>query len=313
MPKVIHHNQTRSAKSASRAYAMAKAMGQRASCGRELVVPYGNQQVLRSVYSDTGRDRVAVAMQNRFIPEDCHCWPGAVEGGGDIGEPGVGFCPVDETVLFTDAPDPAYTNAADVPNPPYTRFNGTTSRPMTIALNGSVKSFRKTINSTASGISSWSMYLYQLGFNTTPCGVWVEAAIAVPASGSHDAIGLCIGMGAAPATNFNWLGWFIGKTNGAPANALSRVTAVGTRSALTTPNAPGTTNILRLELLAHGSLLHAVQMNASRAVISETFTAIATANLPPGMNVGMIGSGTGGSGSGTSDSTYFTNFAFGLI
>jgi hypothetical protein len=81
MPKVLHHQQRRSAKSASRRYAMALSMGQRASCGRELVVPYGTQQILQSIYADTQRDRVAVAMQNRFIPEDCHCGEG-------FGEPG---------------------------------------------------------------------------------------------------------------------------------------------------------------------------------------------------------------------------------
>lgn len=73
MPKVLHHQQTRAASSASRREAMAHAMGNRASCGRELVIPYGNQQVLVSSRSQTGRDRVAVAMQNRYVPEDCHC------------------------------------------------------------------------------------------------------------------------------------------------------------------------------------------------------------------------------------------------
>ena len=80
MPKVLHHNRTPYAKSASRRHAMALAMNNRGSCGRELIVPYGNQQILNT--SQMRRDGIALALQNRYVPQDCHCWPGATEDGG---------------------------------------------------------------------------------------------------------------------------------------------------------------------------------------------------------------------------------------
>jgi len=71
--KVLADNRNRATRSASRRHAMARAMNNRGGCGRQLYVVYGRQQILARELSNTRRDGIALAMQQRYIPGECHC------------------------------------------------------------------------------------------------------------------------------------------------------------------------------------------------------------------------------------------------
>lgn len=239
---------------------------------------------------------------------------------GNILTPGIDYCPTSPYQVFTDAPNVLYTDGNVPPNPPYTQFDGTTSRPFLIQTSTGTKVFRCNINASASLVSSWSLHQYQGGFSpTTPCGIYceLECFTALSGSGSHDAAGICLGMGTTPNVDFNWYYLYIGKLNGSNTFSFSRKTGISGATTISSSSSfnPSVGQKLRLLLTGDGQTCKAQRVDVDgTTVLFEVTTSVAVSSglVAPGKNVGIFRTGTGGSGSGTTANLEFINFKFGI-
>lgn len=233
---------------------------------------------------------------------------------GGILTPGIDYCPTSTPAEYlNDPPSSLYTVGVGPPDPPYTQFTGASGRGMSIALNSGTPVFRKSINSSASANSAWTLYQWQGGLSTTECGIYAEITLFNTPGGSHDAFGLCLGMGADPTVDYNWLCYFFGKVNGS--NISDAIQQTG-QNAFTTISSsaslyPSITNKIRIELLNRRTIVRFVRLTSVGAVAFEVYSS--SISVPPGAYAGVMGRGTGGSGGGSGSNIDLVNFKYGLI